>query len=621
MLFWLCTHALQYLYTKTVKGHCFNRPLHEMISDIKTKISRMQDRRLNKSNPKYSSTEEDESIKEKLMAKFPSRINTDVLKTQLPTLDVQDDNDHSAHVTRGGKKYDLQTRLLFAKEEARLESQVMSMKAMEKQIQKKRTRKSRDDAKVGKDNVSEDQRDRGRFVMDSRSREGSEDSLGNCKKKKDAVPIDIFPVLIRSTKAAVGHTIPKDEAGIFEVKDTTKPQVKPSGKAEARRSMVEQSLIGVVSDVWRTAPLEKVQQEDAALTFALMAALNDSDAFKEASKKYADEVGALKRQAQLRNERAKKVQADQQDLEIGKVKAARHAAMLAQKEQVRKNQEEALALKQKFKEEEAQRLHQERMARRQRMAKLEEDKQKERDRIAWLRIQEESKLENEFLLEREREEMEARRFRKFVDKNEVEEVVRRIREEKAMKACEERQRQKMLQKEQTKIDLRKELRDREEQARAEANEAQGRLRRGNFMWHNGVFGFYDDIRKEPVEWIEYDDEEGQPYYYDSITGYTQYKRPTDAPIKHFTDDERDAYDAIHGKGAYKKMMQDKAFKEGVNLNGGYYNDDGIFITVYGHYDEDGEWCPDDGYWEYDEDGNPVKYHRYAKVNGDLSFMV
>jgi hypothetical protein len=120
--------------------------------------------------------------------------------------------------------------------------------------------------------------------------------------------------------------------------------------------------------------------------------------------------------------------------------------------------------------------------------------------------------------------------------------------------------------------------------------------------------------------------------------------PTDAPIRHWTEDLRDAYDAEHGAGAYDAMMAEQAFRKQVNEQGGWYDENGEWVAATGYYDEQGEWYVDvslpcttqegnspllhvfimvvlfrvayEGY--YDEHG---MYRKYAKVAGDLSFMV
>jgi hypothetical protein len=73
---------------------------------------------------------------------------------------------------------------------------------------------------------------------------------------------------------------------------------------------------------------------------------------------------------------------------------------------------------------------------------------------------------------------------------------------------------------------------------------------GNFRWHGGKFGFYDGVRREAVDWIQYEDAEDRPYYYDPVYGISQYRHPEDANVVHYTVLERAEYDAVHGEGTF-----------------------------------------------------------------------
>lgn len=71
-------------------------------------------------------------------------------------------------------------------------------------------------------------------------------------------------------------------------------------------------------------------------------------------------------------------------------------------------------------------------------------------------------------------------------------------------------------------------------------------------------------------------------------------------------------------GAYDAYWRDITFKEAVNNDGGYYDDDGVWQPAYGYFDPENDyaWVAYEGY--YDDNGRFIKY---AKVQGDLSFMV
>ena len=88
---------------------------------------------------------------------------------------------------------------------------------------------------------------------------------------------------------------------------------------------------------------------------------------------------------------------------------------------------------------------------------------------------------------------------------------------------------------------------------------------------------------------QYEDANGNPYYYDKILNKTQYSMPTDAPIRHYLEDVRDAYDLEHGEGAYDIMMAELQFKKSVNEDGGWYDENGEWVVATGYYDGAGEW--------------------------------
>jgi hypothetical protein len=69
-------------------------------------------------------------------------------------------------------------------------------------------------------------------------------------------------------------------------------------------------------------------------------------------------------------------------------------------------------------------------------------------------------------------------------------------------------------------------------------------------------------------------------------------------------------------GAYDIRRAEIKYKDEYNRNGGTYDLNGNFVPATGYWDENYEWVQYDGY--VNEKG---KYVKYAKVEGDLSFMV
>lgn len=202
--------------------------------------------------------------------------------------------------------------------------------------------------------------------------------------------------------------------------------------------------------------------------------------------------------------------------------------------------------------------------------------------------------------------------------SEYEENLRRLREEQSMQA-EERRRavleEKRLRKEREAAEAEQRRRAKVEDAVARAEH---RVRRGNFVWHNGRFGYYDQVRPEEKlpAYVYYAD---QRAYFDPLTSHWQRRAPADGDVVTYEDEARRLYDAEHGEGAYDAYWADLNFKLGVNEQGGYYDDDGVWQVAYGYFDpeQDYAWVAYEGY--YDEDTG--KFVKYAKVQGDLSFMV
>jgi hypothetical protein len=88
---------------------------------------------------------------------------------------------------------------------------------------------------------------------------------------------------------------------------------------------------------------------------------------------------------------------------------------------------------------------------------------------------------------------------------------------------------------------------------------QARVRMGNFKWHGGQLGFYDGVRLTSVDWIEYEDSDGKPFYYDPVYQQSQYRKPVDAEIVHHVVLERAEYDGIYGEGAFNYLLLHEIF--------------------------------------------------------------
>jgi len=254
-------------------------------------------------------------------------------------------------------------------------------------------------------------------------------------------------------------------------------------------------------------------------------------------------------------------------------------------------------------------------------AKIEEKEREESALREIMRVKEIKRQQEEEKRRNQIEQEEALRIEKakidmMVSQNEASEIARRNREEDRMRYLEER-RKVVEDRYYAEIEKKTNRMARAQKRTADLRDhVQARVRMGNFKWLNGKMQFYDTVRATAVEWVQYEDENGTPYYYDPVTKSTQYREPVDADFHHYTVDERREYDAIHGEGAYDAYKADIAFKDGVNRDGGYFDEMGAWIPMYGYYDENYEWVQNEGY--YDENG---KFVKFAKISGDLSFMV
>lgn len=276
---------------------------------------------------------------------------------------------------------------------------------------------------------------------------------------------------------------------------------------------------------------------------------------------------------------------------------------------------------------------------------------------AMKRFQEEKQQEE---LQRQLE-LEAYRIKNLLDRKEFQEILRREEEERRMRYLEEVQRKKEERRLKAIEDQRLQEEAEKRKLLQDIQKSQARVRRGVFRWVDGKYQYYDSVRqdvdddhdpqptqpfvslyassiapsvakhsppstaeasasltrrKKKLFYLQYDDAEGNPLYYDPILQLYSKRRPDDAEIIYYIDYEREQYDAVHGEGAYDAYRAEIEFKDSVNRNGGYYDDKGRWIVARGYYDENYEWVDLDGY--YDENG---RYVKYAKVQGDLSFMV
>jgi hypothetical protein len=337
---------------------------------------------------------------------------------------------------------------------------------------------------------------------------------------------------------------------------------------------------------------------------------------KKASAEYAKKIIENQREKAEEEMQFKQYLADQTETILARNRAAKTEKMRIIREQTK----EEIMNKTKFKNEWDQ-LQRKQLQLDKAKAKMEaktkeEDALKEIMRVKEVKLIHEARMRQAEIEHKQALKLQEDKIAMLTSIEEVAYIKRQNQEEARMKYLEERRR--AIEDKAVVAEAAKQAKLARKQLRIAdtRDKMQARVRMGNFKWHNGEFGFYDAVRAAPVEWVQYEDADGVPYYYDPISQQSQYRMPVDANIHHYTEDERRDYDALYGEGAYDTFLADKAFKDGVNLNGGYFNEKGLWIEMDGYYDENYEWVPNEGY--YDENG---KYRKYAKICGDLSFMV
>lgn len=280
---------------------------------------------------------------------------------------------------------------------------------------------------------------------------------------------------------------------------------------------------------------------------------------------------------------------DHRDIELAFVKQLRQQQRAEERAAAREEISESLNIKKRA---EAQKKE---LARKAKHAKKSQEKllqQQNADEVSrvndykeWL----ERSKQREEEARKEREQLEEIRIKKMCDHKEHEEIIRRIAEEKRMKYLEGIQRKKEEKRFEMERQRAIELMKRQEEAKVQKEKILNDLRKSNFLYHNGKLGYYRDIRDEPLPFIQYEDDWGNPYYLDPMKNETTYDLPEDVSVIHHTEKERQDYDALYGEGAFEEVLADRAWKLQANEDKGYRDQNGMWVPLEGYFDENYEF--------------------------------
>jgi len=435
----------------------------------------------------------------------------------------------------------------------------------------------------GDDDDDSEDRDTG-TETDAESRPGSHNTSRNepsialtepdRKEKKQVAVSDEDPVI-----ALLGSPMVR-EIGKF------RRGLKLGGIIKPRNSRnVAESVHRVVSTVW-----SRGVEDDAADRLAASVSKQfrtEKASFEAQAKRIAEEVLRARKEREEELLDFRRAMEDSQEMEVSKTRAYK-LSVLKNARETKKQDTLLAALLNKQKLEDEANLIKRGVAAKKALAKRrEEENELEVARLLSIKRIDEGREKQENIERRERHAEELMRLKNMADSKEWNEILRRAKEEARMKYLEERRRYIEKKKWDDQNGARLDLERRRKEFLNERKKVQGRIRAGNFMRHGGKLGFYDDVRAAPVEWIQYEDASGTPYYYDPLLNKTTYEAPTDAPIRHYTVDERIDYDVQHGEGAYDLLKWNERNKESIINYGGYYEHDGSWVEVNGIYGEDG----------------------------------
>jgi len=600
-LYWIAVNIVEYLYQKTIKGEGFNPPDQVKAKELLGQVTKLRNERMSKSYP------EKRSLLDKLET---SASITDKLKLAATEAPIEVElNNYEKVLREKPRKAPREDRLISV--DSILKDGIHVLRQVKT---KKIGIKKRLDAIDNKamTNFYESLKDDDQFIA---SRPDSpENAMSRIKQNDD----------ITSPPMSAGNSRPgskmrqKTPQELGEIDPLVRvfgvPEDHMKDIGNFRRKLRAASVITEITETPNTK-VSAIWSKKPALSANKVFSMKPRN-LTELAKTYAADIHAFQKVVAEEKKIFNQSLEDEQEAQVSKSQEYQLMMMRESRRVEQKLQEdtkEVITLAAKLHKE---KRHEEQIELRKANQRFEAMNEQEKIRIKALNDWKKSENEKQEAERKERHEIELMRLAKMADEKEAKEQKRRLIEEDRMRYLEGRRKIVEDQIYGKLNEKQNELNEKRKKFKEDKYKTIARVRKGNFKWHNGVLGFYDDVRRKPVSWIQYEDNNGVPYYLDPLNNRSTYELPMDADIRHNSDDDREAYDAIHGYGAYDAMIADRAYKDAVNRDGGWYDENGTWVVATGYYDDNYEWVGYEGY--FDEKGRFIKY---AKAEGNLSFMV
>lgn len=500
-------------------------------------------------NPQSSMTQTI-SIKESTMKSktTPVKIEKDIMSMESPTVQALKFSGHTSVIKKKKvKSLDLMERLNLARKEAVLERKLEIM-SEDGEIQRSVVQRQRLQALEKKFKP---------LGLGDENSENSEPSVMNL-----------------TTRLAIIRQESYNEMGALQKKGQKScvwvPPPEPEDEME-RRKKVQQLAA------------ERALQEETARSFSI------PEGLAAKGKEYIAKIKKEKEEAKKKAREEFQERGDMHDMEVAFVKKLKQQKMAEARALIRNDVNESLNIKKRAESQKKEmnkklknaRKAEAKLRKEQNEAEVERFEEHKRWKLAAQKREEEGR--------EERRQMEAIRLKNMSDHKEYDEILRRIREEERMRYLEGIQRKKEEKRFEVERKRAMELLEKQEKVRIEKQKILNDIRKSNFLYHNGKLGYYRDIRDEPLPFIQYEDDWGNPYYLDPLKNETVYELPPDATVKHHTEKEAEDYDLLYGEGAYAEVLADRAFKMQCNADRGYVGEDGEWVNLGGYYDENFEF--------------------------------